>query len=416
MVCGSCLHDNTLAAALLELGEDVLLVPTYTPLRTDEPNVSQRRVFFGGINVYLQQKWRLFRHTPAWLDRLFDRPALLRLLAGRASTVDPAQLGGLTVSMLRGELGNQRKELNKLVDWLLAEVQPEVVHLSNSMMLGLARTITKRCGPTVVCSLSGEDLFLEKLAPPYYADARRLLCERAAEVDAFVAMNHYYADFMADYLKVDRQRIHVIPHGLRLEGFGARLRQSTDSPRRIGFLARVCADKGLHLLVEACARLASRDDLPLFELHAAGYLGLGDRGYLKNLVARAATSHPAFRFVYHGELDRTEKIAFLQSLDLFSTPTVYPESKGLPVLESLACAVPVVLPRHGAYPEFIADTDGGLLCRPQDADDLAEKLAQLLRDPEQAALLGQAGQQAIGDRYHAAAMAKNTLALYHKLK
>ena len=67
MYCGSCLHDNTLAAGLLELGEDVLLVPTYTPIRTDETDVSQRRLFFGGINVYLQQKSALFRHTP-WLS------------------------------------------------------------------------------------------------------------------------------------------------------------------------------------------------------------------------------------------------------------------------------------------------------------------------------------------------------------
>src|ERR1043165_1330623 len=77
MYCGSCLHDNTLAAALLALGEDVLLVPTYTPLRTDEPNVSIDRVFFGGINVYLQEKSSLFRHTPWWMDRWLDHPALL---------------------------------------------------------------------------------------------------------------------------------------------------------------------------------------------------------------------------------------------------------------------------------------------------------------------------------------------------
>ena len=72
MYCGTCLHDNTLAAALLKAGEDVLLIPTYTPLRTDEEDVSQRRVFFGGINVYLQQKSPVFRHTPWCLDNLLD--------------------------------------------------------------------------------------------------------------------------------------------------------------------------------------------------------------------------------------------------------------------------------------------------------------------------------------------------------
>src|SRR5262245_33522993 len=197
MYCGSCLHDNTLAAALLKLGEDVLLVPTYTPLRTDEPNVSIPRVFFGGINVYLQEKVPLFRHTPWWIDRLLDNPALLNSLSGRAGTVDPKQLGDLTVSMLRGEEGHQYKELEKLVNWLITQVKPDVIHLSNSMQLGMAREIHRYSGPPIVCQLSGEDLFLEKLTAPHYEQARSLLRERAADVDAFVAINHYYADFMA---------------------------------------------------------------------------------------------------------------------------------------------------------------------------------------------------------------------------
>ena len=235
MYCGSCLHDNTLAAALLALGEDVVLVPTYTPLRTDEPNVGIRRVFFGGINVYLQQRWPFFRHTPRWLERALDHPALLDRVSQRGVSIDPAELGAMTVSMLRGEEGHQRKELAKLVDWLLAEVRPDVVHLSNSMQLGMARRLKAKCGPPLVCQLSGEDLFLEKLPQPYYGEARALLRERAADADAFVALNRYYADFMADYLAVDRERIHVIRHGLSLSGHAPaetrRAQLSQKSPR-----------------------------------------------------------------------------------------------------------------------------------------------------------------------------------------
>ncbi len=415
MYCGSCLHDNTLAAKLLELGEDLVLVPIYTPLRTDEIDVSIPRVFFGGINVYLQQKWPLFRRTPQWLDRWLDHPALLGRLGNRASSVDPVQLGDLTVSMLRGEAGNQRKELDKLVDWLLDEVQPEVVHLSNSMMLGLARMIGQRCGPPVVCSLSGEDIFLEKLTHPHYEQARELLRERAVDVSAFVAMNRYFADFMAEYLDVDRQRIHVIAHGLHLEGHGERIPPAPSAAPRIGYLARVCHDKGLHLLVEACELLARRTDLGPIELHAAGYLGVGDRAYLRQLQRRAKQGPLAGRFHYHGELDRPGKIAFLQSLQVFSTPTVYRESKGLPALEALANAVPIVVPDHGAFPELVADTGGGLVHRPHDPTDLAERIAELLEDAEKADRLGKAGQLAVRDRYHAEAMARGTLGLYRNL-
>jgi glycosyltransferase involved in cell wall biosynthesis len=415
MYCGSCLHDNTLAAALIKLGEDVLLVPTYTPLRTDEPDVSIKRVFFGGINVYLQQKVLLFRRTPWWFDRLLDNPALLEWLSRRAGSVDPAQLGGLTVSMLRGEAGHLRKELEKLVEWLLEEVKPDIVHLSNSMQIGMARLVRERGGPPVVCQLSGEDLFLEKLPPPYYDEARAHLRERAADVDAFIALNRYYADFMADYLAIDRGPVHVVPHGVKLDGHGTRVQKRPGEPRVIGFFARICEDKGLHLLVDACEQLMSRGDVPPFMLHAAGYLGAGDRPYLNELERRTAAGPLAGRFKYMGELDRARKIAFLQSLEVLSTPTVYRESKGLPALEAMANAVPVVLPDHGSFSEMVADTGGGVLHRPHDSADLAEKLAELLRDPPRAAQLGFAGQQAVQDRYHAAAMALRTRELYRQL-
>lgn len=416
MYCGSCLHDNTLAAELLRQGNDVVLVPIYTPLRTDETDVSQPRVFFGGINVYLQQRWALFRRTPRWLDKWLDHPALLRLATRGANAVNPADLGALTVSMLRGEAGNQRKELEKLVDWLPGEVRPDIVHLSNCLMLGLAPMIAERGGPPVVCSLSGEDIFLEKLKQPYYDQARHLLRERAGSVQVFVALNTYFADYMADYLAIDRERVRVIPHGLNLEGQGHRQPTSADAPRRIGYLARICADKGLHLLVEACEELARRSDVPAFELHAAGYLGKGDKAYLDRLHNRASQGPLVGRFTYHGELDRSRKIEFLQSLDVFSTPTVYRESKGLPALEALANGVPIVVPRHGAFPEIVAATGGGKLCEPVNVLDLADKIAAVLADPAHGRELGTQGRRVVHEKFNATVMAHETMRLYEQFR
>ena len=413
MYCGSCLHDNTLARTLMKQGHDVVLVPTYTPLRTDEQNVSHRRVFFGGINVYLQQKFRLFRHTPHWFDRLLDSPALLRLATRGGPSVDPARLGDLTVSMLRGEEGHQSKELEKLVGWLLDDVQPDVVHLSNSMLLGFARRIAQRCGPPVVCSLSGEDIFLEKLKPPYYGQVRALLRERAEDVAAFVAMNNHYADYMAEYLSVPRQRVHVAPHGVDLEGHSP-----ADSPPKqliIGYLARICHDKGLHQLIEACEHLVEKNPSLDFQVRAAGYLSDADKAYLREIEQRANSGPLYGRFEYMGELTRAEKITFLQSLSLFALPTVYRESKGLPVLEAWASGVPVVLPEHGSFSEMIADTGGGLLHEPHNARHLAEKLYQLLTSDELRQDLGAAGRAAVVDRYHADEMAARTLAIYRSL-
>lgn len=418
MYCGSCLHDNTLARALIELGEDVVLIPTYTPIRTDEADVSHERVFFGGINAYLQQKIPLFRYTPRWIDRLLDHPRLLNLVSKRSSSVDPAKLGDLTVSMLQGELGNQSKEVNKLVAWLIDEVQPDVVHLSNSMLLGMARKIAERCGPPVICSLSGEDIFLEKLTSPHYEQARKLLKERAAEVAAFTTLNGYYADFMAEYLDVDRAKMHIVPHGLDLEGYPASLPNGeglATGPQRIGYLARICHDKGLHLLVDACEQLTQTHPDLNFELHTAGYLGSGDRDYFHKLQQSVNRGPLAGRFHYAGELDRSQKIAFLNSLHVFSTPTVYQESKGLPAIEAMAAGVPVVLPDHGSFSELVSETAGGLLHAPEDPQHLAEQLARLLTEAEHATKLATAGHQHVHTHRTSQQMAKQTLALYKQL-
>src|SRR5229473_963529 len=146
MYCGSCLHDNTLVAALAAQGHEALLIPTYTPITTDEPNVSQKRVFFGGINVYLQQNLSLFRHTPWLFDRLLDAPRLLRWVARFAVKTRAEELGDLTISVLRGQHGHQRKEVNKLVHWLRAEVRPDIVNLTNVLLSGVVPEIKRKLG------------------------------------------------------------------------------------------------------------------------------------------------------------------------------------------------------------------------------------------------------------------------------
>jgi glycosyltransferase involved in cell wall biosynthesis len=415
MYCGTCLHDNTLAAALAADGDDVLLVPTYTPIRTDEEDVSQPRVMFGGINVYLQQLSPLFRFLPGPIAAALDSPALLGGLSKLNFSINPAKLGALTLSVLRGEEGRQGKELAKLVDWLARDVKPDVVHLSNAMLAGMARQIMQRIDVPVLCSLTGEDIFLEKLRPPYREQARDVLRERAPDVARFVALNRYYAGYMAEYLALDVEEIDVIPHGLNLAGHGARTAAAKARPFVVGYLARICHDKGLHQLVEAFKLLKEDQSLPPVKLRVAGYLGAADRKYLKDLVARIQSWGLERDFEYVGEVDRPGKIAFLQSLDVMCLPTVYRESKGLSVLEAMANAVPVVLPAHGTFPELVDDTGGGVLFPPGDSIELARMLKELILNAPRAAELGRRGHKAIQARYTAQRMAELTRNLYHRV-
>jgi glycosyltransferase involved in cell wall biosynthesis len=412
MYCGSCLHDNTLALALDRLGHDVSLIPTYTPIRTDDVDFSIDQVFYGAVNVYLEQKSGLFRRTPRFLDRLLNGRGLLRWVSGRGSSVDPRDLGDMTLSVLQGEDGRQRKELERLIEWLQGDLRPDVVHITNSMFVGLARRIKADVGVPVVCQLQGEDIFLEQLHEPWRTRVRETLRERARDADAFVVNSRFYGEFMADYLGLPPERIHHIPLGLNLEGHGGPALDPAAEPFTIGYLARICPEKGLHVLLEAFRELAGQVGAERLRLRVAGWLGERDTAYLEEQRGRVREWGLEPRVELVGEVDREEKIEFLQSLHVLSVPTIYREPKGLFVLEALANGVPVVVPRHGSFPELVEATGGGLLVEPESAAAVAAGLRTLMDDRGRLRELGRSGKQRVEQDFAVSVEAQRALELY----
>ena len=414
MYCGSCLRDNTIAGALMDAGHDVLLIPTYTPTRTDERNVSFKRVYLGGINVYLQQHFSLFRNTPWFLDRLLDFAPLLRLTTRWGISVDPSHLGRLTVSMLRGTDGFQRKEILRFVRFLAEEVSPEIITLPNSLLISLAPAIKAAMKVPVCCTLQGEDLFLDGLGEPYRSESIRRIREHAACVDAFVAVSDFGADAMAQYLGIDRARIRVVPLGLNFDGYGKW--DPTDSdPFTIGYLARIAPEKGLDVLSRSYRHLRSQDGLPPSRLWAAGYLAPEHRPYLAGVRKSMESWGLSEHFHYHGELDRKGKLAFLRSLSVFSVPGPYADPKGLFLLEAMAGGIPVVQPRSGAFTEIIEATGGGILVEPGSAESLARGILELWRDPDRRRELGSRGYEGVRKHYSASMMAQAALDVYRSV-
>ena len=235
MYCGSCLRDNALAAELLSRGHDVTLLPVYTPTRTDETNVSQERVFFGGISVYLEQYVPLFRNSPRWLDRLWDSKPMLTLASRRSISTSPKMLGEMTVSMLKGEDGFQHKEIEKLTDWARHEPPPDVVSLPYSLLIGLAKPIKEALNRPICCTLQGEDLFLDGLHEPYKSQALDLIRQNIKHVDVFISVSDYYAEFMPEYLGIPREKIRVVPLGINLQGYEQREARYARSLSRLDF-------------------------------------------------------------------------------------------------------------------------------------------------------------------------------------
>ncbi len=415
MYCGTCIHDNMVATVLKKQGHNVSLIPTYTPTRTDEANVSLNRVFFGGINVYLQQKLSFFRHTPWALDKLLDNPTLLNGLARFSSSTAAQDLGQLTVSMLSAEQGHQSKELAKLVKWLTEEDKPDIVYLTNSMLVGFTREIKKALDVPVICALQGEDIFLQDLIEPYRSEALILLRERAIDPDGFVAPCDYYARFMADtYLNVPIDKIDVVPLGLNMDGHGLAVQKPEPPPFIIGYLARICPEKGLHVLVDAFRLVAEVLGADNVQLHVAGYLGKKDEPYLEELVNQIQGWDLSDSFVHHGEVTRTQKIEFLNRLHVFSVPTVYRESKGLSIIESLANGVPVIQPRHGAFPEMLDATDGGILVEPKSAEAVAAGIIELFKDTDRREHLGETGKTNVHQKFNDTIIAEQLLKVFEK--
>ena len=414
MYCGSCLRDNALAAELLARGHDVTLQPLYTPLLTDDSNVTRPGVLFGGISVYLQHYSTLFGRLPRVFDRLLDSPQVISAFANRAVSTNPRMLGGLTISVLEGREGRLRKEFDKLIEWAATEPKPDIVSITNSMLIGLARPLAEALQVPVCCTLQGEDLFLENLQPPYRQQAIDLIRQQVRYVDRFVAVSHFYSGFMSRYLQIAPERMSIVPLGIKVNGFEPRTPRSSGTagdPFRIGFMARIAPEKGLQVLAAAFVALRKKPDTAHVRLEAAGHLAAADKPYLDQVRRDIERAGLANDFVYHGVVDRDAKTRFLRTLDVTSLPATYDEPKGLSVLESMACGVPVVQPRRGSFVEMLDATGGGLLVD-STVEALTEGLYRLFKDQALRETLGRQGADGVRAHYTVARMADRLLEVY----
>lgn len=413
MYCGACLRDNALVAAFRKLGDSVTLLPLYLPLKTDEPDQSAGApVFLGGINVYLSERSRFFRRLPGWLRRLLDSPRLLRWAGTRAARTRPEDVGGLTVSMLRGEEGNQVQAIEELVRWLVEHERPDVVCLSNGLLAGVVRRLRRDLKAAVVVTLQGEDTFLDALPRQNREAAWLEMARRVAEADAIVAASRYYADRMADRLGLARGRIEVVPNGISLAGW--KVSESPPQPPILGYLARMCSEKGLDRLVEAYIRIRRSGRCPTLRLAVGGGLGPSDEPFVAGLKARLGAEGLLADCEFRPNLEHGAKQDFVCGLTVLSVPAHYGEAFGLYLLEAMAAGVPFVQPATAAFPEIVAESGGGILCAADDVDALAAGIVEVVTQEGLARRLGTSGRAAVERIYNSEAAARRLSEVYDK--
>jgi glycosyltransferase involved in cell wall biosynthesis len=409
--CENCVRDNATVRALVRAKEDVVAVPMYLPQIVDrEELISKSPVFYGGINSYLQQVSGFFRWTPRWIDRLFDTRWMLKMAAKRAGSVRARGLGELTLSVMQGAEGNQKKELDRLLHWLDGVERPDLVHLSTPLLMGIGLAIRKRFDIPVVCTVHDEDVWIDAMEEPWRTRCWETMASGARDVAAFISLSRWYGEVMRDRLKIEPAKMHVIPVGVDA---GDPPSGPPPSPPAVGYLARMGESMGLPILVDAWLQLRRQDRFKSLRLHLSGGKTGDDGPYLERLRRRLADEGVAGDVAFFEDFSPRGRREFLSTLSALTVPT--PVAFGTYILEANAAGVPVVEPRIGSYPELIEATAGGVLYEPNTAEALAGALGDLLADEPRRAELGRKGRESVAGSFSLATMAQRITDLYRTL-
>ncbi|MCL4500069.1 MAG: glycosyltransferase family 4 protein, partial [Chloroflexi bacterium] len=412
MYCGACARDVTLITGLISRGHDVQVVPLYTPLRLDAGvQLPITPIFYGGINVFLQQLSPIFRYIPAFMDRWLDNPALLRWASKSAVKTRPQELGAMTVSVLSGRDGRQRKELHRLMRYLESEVRPDIINITNSLLSGIAPEPRRSASVPIVCTLQGEDSFVEAIPEPQLSQALGLMRKHASAIDLYLSPGEGYAAKMAEFLDIPKEKIRITRPGIDVNAFKPTAERHRN-PFVIGYLSAITPVKGLDILVEAFSILVN-DQGRDARLRVAGRI-LNEE-YWNSITKTIADKGLEARFEHIGEPDFTGKIEFLKRCGVFSVPSLIGESRGMAVMEAMASGVPVVVPDTGVFPELLSLTNGGLLFKSGDAESLAGAIAKIMDDPDAADTTGRSAAEGVAKHYSAEKMAERVLEEYTKL-
>lgn len=412
-LCENCLRDQALVAELRWAGHDVLLVPLYLPIAGAAAEARAAvPLFYGAVRVFLEHRFAFLRRSPAWLRRWFDSPRVLRFAARQARTSSSDALADLTLSVLRGENGAQARELDTLCEWLRTQPRPDVVHISNALLLGLARRIRTALQVPVVCTLQDEDTWIDTMPG---AVAKRIWSEmraRVPDIAAFIPVSHYFAAKMPRRVGIPPKIVRVVHPGLDASAYPV---GTPPAPPVWG----VCLDAGdvanLTRVLAAFLDARARPGCAALRLRVAGAVpahASGQSAYdalRAELAARGAAADAEFLAPFTRHADR---LAFLRSLSVFTVLHGVEPAFDLSVLEAMASGVAVLQPASGANPEILAMAEGGVLFDPARPESLVDALSDIVAQPNKQAVLAHQGRYGVEHGFSLGRMARETVEVY----
>ncbi|NOU16421.1 MAG: glycosyltransferase family 4 protein [Bacteroidales bacterium] len=409
--CGNCLRDSAYVKSLKAEGHEAITLPLYLPLTSkDYTSENDIPVFYGAVNIYLGQNFRLFRRMPKWLHNFFNSPFILRYAAKKSGSTRAAGLEEMTISMLKGADGFQKDELDELIYFLKHHEKPDVVHLSNALLLGLARKIKDELQIPVVCSLQDEDVWVDAMDEPYRSRIWKLMGEKAFDTDALIAVSDFFAKQMKQKMSIPNEMLHVVHIGVDPSKYSVKV-PNLDVPT-IGYLSRLNKENGFEILVDAFIRLKENPKFSNARLKVTGGKTGDDDKFISRQVDKLK------REGFQNDIEfiedfRTESLGnFFEGLTLLSVPVLEGEAFGLYQIESLASGIPLVQPRLGAFPEIIEASGGGVIYQPNTSEALAQKLAEVLSDSEQIKLMSINGRKSVEEKFNTSILIQRMIEVY----
>jgi len=403
--CSNCFRDNLYAQALRNAEQDVVVMPLYLPL-TDKLFRADSPLFFPATSYYVAQKYFGKGEMPAVFEKILDSPSILRLASSFSGTTSAKGMEQMTLSMIQGSDRHFAKQTEKLIDWIVNHDRPDVIHLSSSMLIGIAKAIKNRIDIPVVCSLQDEEIWIDNLDKKYAEEAWKSIGKNSKYIDRFIASSEFYrAAALAKTPEI--KEIERVYPGVNIEKY-----KSQDYPQEptIGFFYRMSYENGLDILAQAFVKLKKENAIPDLKMKIGG-------GYTrenKHFVSRIRNILQPFQqdviWLNHYSLD--EHPSFYRDVSLICTPLRFNEAVGLYLCEAFAAGRPAVAPDTGSFSEIAGNA--GVLYSPNNSEQLAEALRKILTDSvlyekckENALLLSR-------ERYSDAIAAANLLKIYSK--
>jgi glycosyltransferase involved in cell wall biosynthesis len=416
--CGNCLRDSVFSKAMKANGHDAVTLPLYLPHSIkDFAHQAEVPVFYGAVNIYLKQHFKVFRHMPRWLHSFFNSPFLLKYAAKKSGSTRAEGLEEMTISMLNGAEGFQHEELNELIDYIRHHEKPDVVHLSNALLMGLAKKIKEELRVPVFCSLQDEDVWINAMKESYKPKLWQLMSNKVKDIDAFIAVSHYFKKVMQNNMQIPDSKIFAVPIGVDPDLYTAHLPAS--NPQAIGYLSRMNEENGFGILIDAFIKLKKNPEFSSTRLILTGGKTDDDKPYISKQIKKLERQNiiDYVEFIEFGDKCSTSNMeSFFDKISILSVPVVNGEAFGLYLLEAMASGIPVVQPALGAFPEIVKASNGGAIYSPNSADALCEKWQEVLQDTSRLDSLSHNSRKAVEEIFNLHRTTAQLVEIYRKFE